>query len=333
MSVLLAVVWLTVGLILILVGANWLTDGSSAIARRLGVSDLVIGLTVVAFGTSAPELAISIISALDGNTSLAVGNVVGSNIFNILMIIGVTACIRPIKVERSVMTEEIPMVVLAALVMLLFGLAPVLDAGAPRSITRLDALILLCFMVLYLRYTMVSARKAPLAEQCAPVSSTQAASTPSAKSMGTAKAVVLVVAGLAALVYGGDRFVDGASDVARAIGISDAVIGLTIVAAGTSLPELATSAAAALKNKPGLAIGNVIGSNILNITLVLGVAAAIRPLPFGGVTTTDLLVQLGASLIFLLFGWIIGKRTITRGEGGVMIALFVAYTVWLVISV
>ena len=333
MSVFLAVVWLLVGLGLILFGANWLTDGSSAIAKRLGVSDLVIGLTVVAFGTSAPELAISIISALNGNTSLAVGNVVGSNIFNILMIIGVTACIRPICVERSVITEEIPMVVLAALVMLLFGLAPVLDAGAPRSITRLDALILLCFLVLYLRYTMVSARKAPACEQCAPVSSTQASSIESVKQMPAWKASLLVIVGLAALVYGGDRFVDGASDVARVLGMSDAVIGLTIVAAGTSLPELATSAAAALKDKPGLAIGNVIGSNILNITLVLGTAAVIRPLPFGGVTTADLLVQLGASLLFLLFGWIIGKRTITRGEGAVMIALFVAYTAWLVTTV
>lgn len=323
------IVWLILGLALILFGANWLTDGSSAIARRMGVSDLVIGLTVVAFGTSAPELAISIISAVGHKASLAVGNIVGSNIFNILMIIGVTACIRPIRIERTVMTREIPMVILAALLMLAFGYAPLLDTGATRSITRLDGILLLFFLVLYLRYTLASAKTG------SPADSNDVPGQEGRAPEGIAlwKSILMVIFGLAALVYGGDRFVDGASAVARALGVSDAVIGLTIVAIGTSLPELATSAVAAVKGKPGLAVGNVIGSNILNVVLVLGAAATIYPLPFGNISQTDLWVELGASVLFLLMGWIIGRRTITRAEGVLLIACYVAYTAWLISGV
>ncbi len=321
---LLNIFFLLLGLGLILVGANALTDGASAMARRWGVSDLVIGLTVVAFGTSAPELAISIISAVNGSPAMAIGNVVGSNIFNVLMIIGVTAIFAPIKIQRSIMTNEIPLVILSALVLLTMGNGPLLD-GAPRPmITRADGIILLFFFIIFMRYTFSQAKSdtAPASEpENAPV-----------KAMPLWKALIWVIGGLAGLVYGGDRFVAGASGIASAFGVSDAIIGLTIVAAGTSLPELATSVTAALKGKSGMAVGNVIGSNIFNIFLVLGATATIRPLDFGGIGNLDLLVLTGACVLFWLFGWFFKQRTITRIEGIALTLCYLAYILVLILQ-
>lgn len=321
---LLNIFFLLLGLGLILVGANALTDGASAMARRWGVSDLVIGLTVVAFGTSAPELAISIISAVNGSPAMAIGNVVGSNIFNVLVIIGVTAIFAPIKIQRSIMTNEIPLVILSALVLLTMGNGPLLD-GAPRPmITRADGIILLFFFIIFMRYTFSQAK-----------SDTALASEPEnapVKAMPLWKAVIWVIGGLAGLVYGGDRFVAGASGIASAFGVSDAIIGLTIVAAGTSLPELATSVTAALKGKSGMAVGNVIGSNIFNIFLVLGATATIRPLDFGGIGNLDLLVLTGACLLFWLFGWFFKQRTITRIEGIALTLCYIAYILLLILQ-
>lgn len=314
-------------LALILLGANWLTDGASAIARRLGVSDLIIGLTVVALGTSTPELVISIVSAVDGNAPLAIGNVVGSNLFNILVIIGVVALMRPVRITRSIMTTEIPLVAVSSAVLLVMGLAPELDGTAQRTLTRVDGLILLIMFALFMRYTFATARRTP-----DPSADPSAESGSAHRASGTLKAVGLIVAGLAGLVFGGDRFVDSASALARAIGISDAVIGLTIVAAGTSLPELAASVVAARKGETGMALGNVIGSCIFNVFLILGAAATITPLPFGGITLTDLIVLMGASMLFWVFGWFFRERTITRWEGGAMLACYVAYTAWLIAS-
>lgn len=317
----LSILWLVVGLAAILVGANLLTDGSAAIARKFGLSDLVVGLTVVAFGTSTPELAISIISAVEGNASLAVGNVVGSNIFNILVIIGVTALVRPIKVERSVMVNEIPMVILSSLVVLLLGTQSFVDPGFANTVSRTEGILLLIFFLLFMRYTLSQAH-----------SSAPSDSGDTKPAMGMAKAVLWVLVGLAGLVWGGDRFVDGATGIARGLGISDAVIGLTIVAAGTSLPELAASVVAAVKKMPGLAVGNVIGSNIFNILLVLGASSVVRPLPFGGVGLPDLLTLLVASVLFLVFGWFFREREITRAEGAVLFLIYVAYTTMLVVN-
>lgn len=326
----LSIFYLLLGLVLILGGANFLTDGSSAIARRWGVSDLVIGLTVVAFGTSAPELVISVLAALNGSAGLAVGNVVGSNIFNILVIIGVTALISPIKVKGSILTNDLPLVVLSALVLLAMGNSPLLD-GAPEAIvTRVDGIILLLFFTIFMRYTFNQARKSETAPQKDSAAGPGASSTQLPMPMW--KAVVWVVGGLAALIYGGDRFVAGASAIASSLGVSDAVIGLTVVAAGTSLPELATSVVAALKGKTGLAIGNVIGSNIFNIFLILGTAATIRPLPFGNIGNLDLLVLTGASLLFWLFAGVYKRRTITRLEGGILAAAYIAYIVTLIVN-
>lgn len=318
------IIYLIVGLGLILWGANALTDGSAAIAKKWGVSDLVIGLTVVAFGTSAPELTISLLSSLHGNAPMAIGNVVGSNIFNVLVIIGVTALVTPIKIEKSIMTSEIPLVLLSSIVLLVMANGPLLDSASSSVLTRVDGLILLLFFAIFMRYTFSQASAS------ADSSDPSAENAKSKQDMPLWKSVLFVILGLGALVGGGDRFVAGASGIASAIGISDAVIGLTIVAAGTSLPELATSVAAALKGKTGIALGNVIGSNIFNIFLVLGASASITPLPFGSINNIDLLVLTGACLLFWLFGWFFRERTITRIEGGIMTACYIGYVSFLI---
>ncbi len=319
------ILFLLLGLALILIGANALTDGASAIARRWGVSDLVIGLTVVAFGTSAPELVISIVSAINGSAELAIGNVVGSNIFNVLVIIGITAMVLPIKIDRSIMTNEIPLVILSALALLAIGNSSMLDGTAP-VVSRVDGILLLLFFMIFMRYTFSQAKTGAPGDPAAESAS-------NIKIMPVWKAILWVVGGLAGLIYGGDRFVAGASGIASGLGVSDAVIGLTIVAAGTSLPELATSVAAALKGKPGIALGNVIGSNIFNIFMVLGASAVIRPLPFGTIGNIDLLTLTASSLLFWFCGWLIGERTITRGEGAIMTACYIAYVAYLVATV
>lgn len=313
------IIYLLGGLALILWGANALVDGASSIAKRWGVSDLVIGLTIVAFGTSAPELAISVISSVSGNAGLAIGNVVGSNLFNVLVIIGVTAMFRPIRIERNIMTNEIPFVVLSALVLLVMANSQLLDSNSVREITRSDGIVLLLFFAIFLRYTFSQVRKDPEAESAAP-----------AAVIGKLwKSLLWVVLGLGALVFGGDRFVAGASGIASAFGVSDAVIGLTIVAAGTSLPELATSIAAAVKGKTGIALGNVIGSNIFNIFLVLGCSATVRPLPLGAINNIDLLTLAAGCILFWLFGWFFRQRTITRVEGALLAAVYVGYIAYL----
>ena len=324
---LLSIVYLIAGLALILVGANILTDGSAALARRIGISDLIVGLTVVAFGTSTPELVISVLSAARDTAGLAVGNVVGSNIFNILVIVGITAIVRPISVGRDIMSTEIPLVILSSLLLIVMANGPLLD-GAPTSvITCVDGIILLIFFILFMRETLVRSRRRPAP---APEAASGPTANPAANEMPLAKSLVFIVLGLAGLIIGGDRFVAGASDIARGMGVSDAVIGLTIVAVGTSLPELAASVAAALKGNSDMALGNVIGSNVFNIFLVLGAAATVRPLPLGDVTAVDLGTLMGASLLFWICGWLVGRRTVTRGEGVMLTALYVAYMVWLV---
>lgn len=323
---LLSIVYLIAGLALILVGANILTDGSAALARRIGISDLIVGLTVVAFGTSTPELVISVLSAARDTAGLAVGNVVGSNIFNILVIVGITAIVRPISVGRDIMSTEIPLVILSSLLLIVMANGPLLDSAPTSVITRVDGIILLIFFILFMRETLVRSRRpAP-----APEAASGPTAKPAANEMPLAKSLVFIVLGLAGLIIGGDRFVAGASDIARGMGVSDAVIGLTIVAVGTSLPELAASVAAALKGNSDMALGNVIGSNVFNIFLVLGAAATVRPLPLGDVTAVDLGTLMGASLLFWICGWLVGRRTITRGEGVMLTALYVAYMVWLV---
>lgn len=319
------IIYLIAGLVLILTGANALTDGASAIARRIGISDLVVGLTVVAFGTSAPELVISVMSAANGNAGMAIGNVVGSNIFNILAIIGITAMVRPIVIERTVMTREVPMVLISSVVLLILGNTSLLDGAAAPAVTRADGLLLLIFFGLFIWYTFATAKSAAPDEPAGVNASAKGQMKP-------LKSILWVVGGLAMLVIGGDRFVAGASGIASMMGISDAVIGLTIAAAGSSLPELATSIVAARKGQTSLAVGNVIGSNIFNIFFVLGASATIHPVAFGTIGNIDLLTLTGASALFLCCGWLIGRRTITRAEGAIFTLSYIAYISYLVAS-
>lgn len=322
---LLNIFFLILGLALILIGANALTDGASSLAKRWGMSDLVVGLTIVAFGTSAPELVISVMSAINGNAGLAIGNVVGSNIFNVCAIVGITAMVAPIKVTKSVMTADIPLVILSALVLLTMGNASLLDGNSENVITRVDGIILLLFFVIFMYHTFAEAKEADASDPTAEEGNMK-------QEMPVWKAVLWIVAGLAGLIYGGDRFVEGASGIASGLGVSDAVIGLTIVAAGTSLPELATSITAAIKGKTGIAVGNVIGSNIFNIFLVLGCSATVRPLPFGSVGNIDLLMLTVCCMLFWLFARVYKERTITRAEGALLTACYVAYITYLVLT-
>lgn len=316
-------VYLIVGLALILFGASWLTDGASALARRWGVSDLVIGLTIVAFGTSAPELVISIVSALNGNSGIAIGNVVGSNIFNILMITGCTALVMPLGVGRSTLSKEIPLVILSSLVLWFCSADMLIDGASENVVSRADGLVLLAFFLIFMRYTFSIARDKPA--DAVPESA-------AVRPMKLGISLLYVVAGLAGLVFGGQGFVKGASGIASSLGVSDAVIGLTIVAAGTSLPELATSIVAAIKKNPGIAIGNVVGSSIFNAFFIMGAAATISPMKVEGISTIDYAVLIGASLLLYIFGQAFGQRTIRRWEGAVMAICFVLYTVWLVVN-
>lgn len=313
---------LAIGLGLILAGSQILTDGASALAKKMKVSDLVIGLTIVAFGTSAPELVISVVSSVEGNAGIAIGNVLGSNVFNILMIVGCTAAVAPISVGKGTLTHEIPLVVLSSLALLIAASGVALDGAAANQVSRTSGLLLLCFFAIFMAYTFAIAHK--------PQGADGAQQAEAVKEMPLWRSLLYIVLGLAGLIFGGDWFVDGASGLARALKVSDAVIGLTIVAVGTSLPELATSIAAALKHNPGLAIGNVIGSCLFNVFFILGTAATVRPLPVQGIGAPDFLVYIGAALLLWLFGMVIGSRVIKRSEGIVMIVAYVLYTAYLV---
>ena len=312
-------------------GANGLTDGASAVAKRFHIPNIVIGLTIVAFGTSAPELAVSVSSALKGSADIAVGNVVGSNIFNALMIVGCTAMFAPIIVQRNTLLKEIPLCILASIALLVMGNDRLLDRAGDNVISITDGLILLCFMAIFLSYTFA------IAKQPQPIPTTEGNAETTAIEEGTEikdmplwRSILYIVGGLAGLIYGGQLFVDGASGIARSLGVSESVIGLTLVAGGTSLPELATSIVAALKKNPEIAIGNVVGSNLFNIFFVLGCSASITPLHLAGINNIDLLVLVGSSILLWIFGVFFGKRTITRIEGSILIACYVGYTVWLI---
>lgn len=312
------------GLLLILLGANGLTDGAAAVAKRFRIPDIVIGLTIVAFGTSAPELTVSVSSALKGSADIAIGNVVGSNIFNTLMIVGCTALFAPIIVSRNTLLKEIPLCILASLALLICGNDAVLDGGALNQIGRSDGLLLLCFFAIFLSYTFAIASH--------PASSGEPGKEgeEEIRQLPLWRAAAYIVGGLGALIVGGDCFVGGASGIARSLGVSESVIGLTLVAGGTSLPELATSIVAALKKNPEIAIGNVVGSNLFNIFMVLGCSAAITPLHLTGITNLDLWVLVGSGVLLWLFGVFFRKRTITRIEGSILVACYVGYTAWLI---
>ena len=308
---------IVVGVTLVLWGADRLTDGASSLARRMHMSELVIGLTIVAAGTSAPELFVSVASALKGTPDLAVGNVVGSNIMNTLLIVGVTAMVAPMAISRITVIKDIPFTVLASVLLIVLcvdGFSRWSISG--NMIGRIDGMILLLAFASFMVYTFSTAKEDP-----ATASASSATVTP------IWKGLLWVVIGLACLVVGANLFVDSASAVARQLHVSDSVIGLTIVAGGTSLPELATSVVAARKGQSAIAIGNVIGSNVFNILLILGMTSVICPMQIGGITLIDFSVMLTSMLLVWLFCFT--KLTVARWEGALLTAIFVGYMAWL----
>lgn len=311
------IVFIIVGITLVLWGADRLTDGASSLARRMNISEMVIGLTIVAAGTSAPELFVSVASALKGTPDLAVGNVVGSNTMNTLLIVGVTAMVAPMSISRTTVTKDIPFTVLASVLLIILcvdGFSRWSISG--NMISRIDGLVLLLAFASFMVYTFSTAKEDPAADQA-----TSTMVSP------IWKGLLWVVVGLACLVIGANLFVDSASSVARQLHVSDSVIGLTIVAGGTSLPELATSVVAARKGRSAIAIGNVIGSNVFNILMILGLTATISPMQIGGITLIDLSVMLLSMLIVWLFCFT--KLTVARWEGSLLTLGYLAYTGWL----
>lgn len=321
---LLNALWIVVGVVLVLWGADRLTEGAVAVAERLRVPQIVIGLTIVALGTSMPELCVSVVSALKGTPDLAVGNVVGSNIFNALLIVGVAALVAPMTILRSTVFKDVPCALVASVVLLMM-------CQNDWVITRLDGAILFVFFLVFMQLTIKGATSAQPAPQDAQGETTQgqtaqeaAADDSSAKQpMKGWLAGLWMVVGLAALIGGSNLFVGGATEVARALNVSDAVIGLTIVAGGTSLPELATSVVAAKKGNSGIAIGNVLGSNVLNILFILGLTGMISPMHIEGITNVDLYMMLVSTIMIWFFSFT--KYTIERWEGAVLVLTFGGY--------
>lgn len=317
---LLNALWIVVGVVLVLWGADRLTEGAVAVAERLRVPQIVIGLTIVALGTSMPELCVSVVSALKGTPDLAVGNVVGSNIFNALLIVGVAALVAPMTILRSTVFKDVPCALVASVVLLMM-------CQNDWVITRLDGAILFVFFLVFMRLTIKGATSAqPAQGETTQGQTAQEAAADEASAKQPMKgwlAGLWMVVGLAALIGGSNLFVGGATEVARALNVSDAVIGLTIVAGGTSLPELATSVVAAKKGNSGIAIGNVLGSNVLNILFILGLTGMISPMHIEGITNVDLYMMLISTIMIWFFSFT--KYTIERWEGAVLVLTFGGY--------
>jgi len=325
----LSILLFIVGLVILIKAANLLVDGASSLALKFNISPLVIGLTVVAFGTSAPELVVSVTSAASGNTGIAFGNIVGSNIANILLILGISALVTPLSVTRNTIWKDIPMSFLGAVVLVILGFQNMIDThrfqsflvnqeSIVGSLTFSNGLVLLLFFIIFIYYTFGIAKV-----------------TENEKSTVTqsplSKSILLILAGLIGLVFGSKLLVDNAVILAKIIGVSDQFIGLTLVAVGTSVPELVTSIVAAKKKKVELAVGNVIGSNIFNIFLILGVTALISDIPINGQSLIDILVLFVATLILFVSFFIMHRRVIGKIEGCFMLLTYFAYIGFLVI--
>ena len=311
---------LIVGLGLILAGANFLTDGSAALAQRFRVPEFIIGLTVVAVGTSTPELVVSVLSAIGGQSDVAIGNVVGSNIFNVFVILGVCALIRPVPLTAGNIRRDIPFGVLVSLLLLALAQDSLLCKGAADRIGRLDGAAMLALYILLMWYTI---RKTKRPEATAPTEGSKAP-------MAAWLTAVMIVGGLAGLVFGGEMFLRSATSIARSLGVSESVIAITLVAGGTSLPELASSLVSLFKGKAEMALGNVIGSNIANILLILGVSATIHPLSMDGITVWDLLMVLLSSVVVFLAAFTFKRKAIDRWEGALFVAIYAIY-IWYLI--
>lgn len=312
------ILFLLVGLVLILGGANFLTDGAAALALRFRVPEFIVGLTIVAIGTSMPELVVSVLSSLAGNSDVAVGNVVGSNLFNTLVILGICALIRPVALTSANIRRDIPFGVVASSLLLLLASDGWRHAGAADRIGRGDGIVMLVLYVALLFHTIRAVRRSGTA---ADYGSDEVPVPGKAPWM----IGVLIVGGLGALIAGGELFLRSATSIARHLGVSESVIAITLVAGGTSLPELASSVVSLLKGKADMALGNVIGSNIANILLILGLSASIRPLSMGGITSGDLMMVLFSSVLLFVAAFTFRRRAIDRWEGAIFLAIYVGY--------
>ena len=319
------IVYIVVGVALVLWGADRLTEGASSLARGMNVPEIIIGLTIVAAGTSAPEMFVSVVSALKGTSDLAVGNVLGSNIFNTMLIVGCSAMVAPMAVAPSTVKKDIPFAVVASLLLFMLCFD---DMDSPHlwgnEISRSDGIILLVGFLLFMIYTFKSARKQGLMPTEEEMEDNKELPKDYSKLWRNLSFIVL---GLACLIIGSNLFVDAASYVAHRYGVRQSVVGLTIVAGGTSLPELATSVVAAYKGRSAIAIGNVLGSNVFNILLILGTTAVIQPLRIMGITIVDLTMMLVSVGIVWLFAYT--KYSVSRREGFLLILGFLAYMAWL----
>ena len=311
---------LIVGLALLTIGADLLTKGCVGMAARFRVPEFIVGLTVMAVGTSMPELTVSTMSALRGSSDMAIGNVTGSNLFNTLIILGICALIRPMVFTKENIRRDIPLCIGVSALLLIMALY----IGEPNGISRIEGIILFVLYIAFVLYSIRSAKKdSPDAE--AGTDDGKQAET----NMGWGKVLFFIIIGLAGLIYGGTLCLNSATAIARAWGVSEAIIAVTIVAAGTSLPELASSVAAIANGKLSLALGNVIGSNVANILLILGLSGTIKPLTMGGITPLDMWMVVGSAVLLLLSALAIGQRRITRFEGIIYLAVYVGYVILL----
>ena len=306
------------GLLLILLGANYLVDGSSSIARRFGLSEFIIGLTIVGIGTSTPEMVVSFLSAFNGNADMAIGNIVGSNIFNTMLILGITAMIAPLTITKSNINKDIPLNIGVTMLLILLGMnASIFGVGA-NVLSRLDGIILLAIFAWYLWSSFRSDKAETDSED-------------KIRTYTPIASALLILGGLAALIFGGRLFVNAATEIAKGFGVSDKFIAVTVLAAGTSMPELATSIVAALKGRGQLALGNILGSNISNILLILGGSALITPLSFTGMSIVDLSAVLICAVFILFSAYAFKKKHLDRIEGSILVLMMAGY-MWYLIS-
>ncbi|RWZ54537.1 calcium/sodium antiporter [Halobacillus fulvus] len=314
-----AYILLLVGFGLLIKGADLFVDGSSNIARLLRVPPILIGLTIVAFGTSSPEATVSIIAALQGNAEVSLGNVVGSNVFNITLVVGIAAFLYPLMVESETTKKEIPFVLLASVALLVLIGDTVLQGSTDNLLTRSDGLIFVLFLSIFMYYLIEVGMR----------SRKETADEPVPSNIKWGKNSLLTLGGLLAIIFGGDMVVDSGTSIALDLGMSKTLVGLTIIAIGTSLPELVTSISAALKKESGIALGNVVGSNIFNILFVLGSSAVITPLPVNGKIFTDVIIMIALSILLFVFSRTSYK--IGKAEGFVLIAMYVAYLTFIIL--
>ena len=309
-----------VGLCLIVFGADFLVDGASAVARKAGISEFVIGLTIVGFGTSCPELVVSVTGAIAGNSDISIGNVVGSNIFNSLLILGLTAVLAPVAITSTNKKVDIPLTIGVTLLLIVLGMKKTLFGIGVDGISRIEGIVFLLFFIGYIIFCFKNGKSDDSQDE-APV-----------KPMSAGKALLYIILGLGGLIYGGELFVDSAENIARSVGISDKVIAITLLAGGTSLPELATCVVAAAKHKGQLALGNILGSNVFNILLILGCAATIHPLSFANMNLVDMGILL-LSVLLIFTGAYTGKKNVLdRFDGALMLLAETGYMTYLFVT-